>query len=174
MTGVQTCALPIYDVDRVASSLGDPRLLYPLYGLVFSMPGVPSLYYGSEYGARGKRNAHGDGELRRPIREIEAGAPEPDLPRAIKLFAETRRSLPELSATDYEELHVAHRSLAFRRGPSTIVALNAGDTAATLGIRAEPGTWRDALDPGYRMESPGGTLRVDIPPYWTRWLVRER
>ncbi len=46
--------LPLYnfadnhDVNRVASDLKHPDHLYPLYALLFSMPGVSSLYYGSE------------------------------------------------------------------------------------------------------------------------------
>ena len=37
-----------HDVDRVASKLGEKALLYPLYILLLTMPGIPSIYYGSK------------------------------------------------------------------------------------------------------------------------------
>jgi glycosidase len=45
--------LPLYnfvdnhDVNRVMSYLKNPAHLYPLYCLLFTMPGIPSIYYGS-------------------------------------------------------------------------------------------------------------------------------
>ncbi len=62
--------LPLYtfadnhDVDRVASRPKNPAHLYPLYSLLFTMPGVPSVYYGSEWGIEGKRTSVDDGALR--------------------------------------------------------------------------------------------------------------
>ena len=55
--------LPLYvfadnhDVNRVASRLKNPAHLYPLYCLLFTMPGVPSIYYGSEWGIEGERTS---------------------------------------------------------------------------------------------------------------------
>ena len=37
-----------HDVTRIASQLTDRNHLFPAYALIFSMPGVPALYYGSE------------------------------------------------------------------------------------------------------------------------------
>ena len=37
-----------HDVDRVASIMSDKKKLPIAYGFVFSMPGVPMVYYGSE------------------------------------------------------------------------------------------------------------------------------
>ena len=50
------CDIPLYnfadnhDVNRVASNLTNPAQLHTLYCLLFTMPGVPSIYYGSEWG----------------------------------------------------------------------------------------------------------------------------
>ena len=44
-----------HDVTRVASILTDKNQLTPLYGLLFAMPGMPCLYYGSEWGATGRK-----------------------------------------------------------------------------------------------------------------------
>jgi cyclomaltodextrinase len=56
--------LPLYsfadnhDVTRVASILGEPAHLYTLYALLLAMPGVPSIYYGSEVGVEGRKIPH--------------------------------------------------------------------------------------------------------------------
>lgn len=41
-----------HDVTRIATILTDKGCLRPIYGLLFGMPGVPSVYYGSEWAWR--------------------------------------------------------------------------------------------------------------------------
>ncbi|MCU7500706.1 MAG: alpha-amylase, partial [Ignavibacteria bacterium] len=54
-TGGMYRNMPLYafadnhDVNRIASIIKDPVHIYPLYCLLFTMPGVPSVYYGSEW-----------------------------------------------------------------------------------------------------------------------------
>lgn len=43
-----------HDVTRVASILQNPAHLPLIYALLFGMPGIPCIYYGSEWGAEGK------------------------------------------------------------------------------------------------------------------------
>ena len=47
-----------HDVDRVASKFSNKALLYPLYILLFTMPGIPSIYYGSEFGLDAKKEPY--------------------------------------------------------------------------------------------------------------------
>ncbi|MFY0574859.1 alpha-amylase family glycosyl hydrolase [Cystobacter fuscus] len=42
-----------HDVNRIASTLKDPAHLLPLHLMLFTIPGVPSIYYGSEWGQEG-------------------------------------------------------------------------------------------------------------------------
>lgn len=39
-----------HDVSRIATVLTDKAMLRPAYGLLFVCPGVPAVYYGSEWG----------------------------------------------------------------------------------------------------------------------------
>ena len=177
-----------HDVDRVASQLPEAGLLYPLYALLFTMPGIPSLYYGSERGLRAKRSADSDRVLRPSIAAIEASsAPEPDLPDAIRRLAGLRAGLPALRGAGYRELHVAHRQLAFLRtagdagtAPSdrAIVALNADSKPASfdLALPFKAAALRDVLEaesrPGGEVFRPeGGRLRFTVPPRWARVLA---
>ena len=72
-----------YDVERVASLLKEPAHLYPLYVLLMTMPGTPSIYYGSEWGIGGRKRAGTDAPLRPAIdpRVMDRDAPEPKLCR---------------------------------------------------------------------------------------------
>ena len=69
------CDIPLYnfadnhDVNRVASNLTNPAHLHTLYCLLFTMPGVPSIYYGSEWGMQTIKS-NGDDHALRPHLDI--------------------------------------------------------------------------------------------------------
>ena len=42
-----------HDVTRLASILTNKRHIPLAYGLLFGMPGIPCIYYGSEWGEEG-------------------------------------------------------------------------------------------------------------------------
>jgi glycosidase len=52
-----------HDVTRIASILTKEEYLPLVYGLLFGMPGIPCIYYGSEWGAKGEKK-DGDPALR--------------------------------------------------------------------------------------------------------------
>lgn len=52
-----------HDVSRIASIINDEKCLPLVYAMVFGMPGIPCVYYGSEWGAKGDKN-QGDQALR--------------------------------------------------------------------------------------------------------------
>lgn len=125
--------LPLYnfadnhDVDRVASSLKKKEHLYPLYGLLFTMPGIPSVYYGSEWGMQGKRSSNSDHELRPDWVKVKNSGAEKDLCNSIKRFAELRKNLEPLRYGNYKEIFVSSNILMFERnynGKKILVALN--------------------------------------------------
>jgi glycosidase len=173
--------LPLYnfvdnhDQDRVASRLGDSRLLYPLYLMLFTMPGVPSIYYGSEWGLAGKRG-HGDDGPVRPALELATASglgTEPALADAIRRFAAVRAGSVALRRDSYRQLQVAAEQMAFAReldGELVVVMLNAADHAVEVAVPApRDGKWRDLLDGG-TVVAAGGTLRAEVPASWGRVL----
>jgi cyclomaltodextrinase / maltogenic alpha-amylase / neopullulanase len=164
-----------HDVSRIASTLRDPRHLYPLYFLLYAMPGSPSVYYGSEWGLRGEKTKTSDAAMRPRLvlSEAAAKAEFPDLPRDLARLARARRELPELRRGGYREVHVAHECLAFFReteSGSVLVAVNSSDKPIELKVDAfsKTGTYHDPLngDEGLRVE--GGKLKVMVYPRWGR------
>jgi len=174
--------LPLYgfadnhDVDRAASTLKDKAHLYPLYCLLFTMPGPPSIYYGSEYGIEGKRTDTSDADLR-PSGDAYLNPPMSELAAAIRKLAALRTALPALRRGGYRELSVAHESFAFERSCAegrVIVALNASDKPVTmeLGAGMESGSLVDELEGGresFRVEH--GRARIEVHPRWARILT---
>jgi glycosidase len=168
-----------HDVNRVASSLSDPSHLYPLYALLFTMPGVPSIYYGSEFGLTGKKQDGNDQPLRLAfdLAALQLNAPQPNLPAAIARLAALRRSTPALQQGDYIQLLVQPQQLVFRRtleGSSVVVAVNASSEAADISV-ALAGSANaflpDLLNIGESYEVKEGRLRVQVPPCWARVLL---
>ncbi len=177
--------LPLYnfvdnhDVDRVSSILKDPKHLYPLYALLFTMPGIPSVYYGSEWGLEGKRTLQSDGALRPQLdlARLRQTAPHANLPRAIRKLIQIRKASPALRHGDYRQLHVSHEQLAFARqfaGETVIVLLNASSNSVRLELPvdlADGSQLVDLFNGGQRYEVSKGRLRVDaLNPYWAHVL----
>lgn len=172
-----------HDVDRVASRLIDPAHLYPLHCLLFTMPGIPSIYYGSEWGISGRRTPTSDRALR-PALALDAmrsTAPQPDLPSVIARLAAVRAASPALQAGDYRQLGVQSLWLAFlRSAPEQTVAVlvNGGSAPVQLELALPRGATefrrvRDLLDPGAPMALDRGTLRATVPPTWARIVELE-
>lgn len=132
-----------HDVNRVASTLTHASHLYPLHILLTTIPGVPSIYYGSEWGIAGQRTDHSDRMLR-PALDLQTAPrllPHPDLAQTIQRLMALRRNLPALRSGTYQQLHVAAEQFAFaRRTPaqSVIVAVNAADRPATVTLSGLP------------------------------------
>jgi len=169
-----------HDVDRVASVIRDSAGLYPLYGLMFAMPGIPSLYYGSEYGIGGRKAGGDDGPLRPSLdpAELPRAAPHPELARCIARFAAARRASPAVREGRYRALHITMEGLAFLRAThhdTAIIAVNGSAAPMAFPLRApEPAgrTFVDLLDSSFRVAFDGeGAANIEVPPHWLRWLV---
>jgi len=174
--------LPLYnfvdnhDVNRVASNLRSPAHLYPLYLLLFSMPGVPSLYYGSEWGLEARRTSHSDRMLRPQLdlNEMAQRTAQPRLAGDIARLAALRASLPALRYGEYRQLHVAPQQFAFARftpQEQVVVLLNAADAPARFDVPVTTGATHamDLLNGGEHFAVQQGRLKVaEVPACWGR------
>ena len=114
-----------HDVERIASILEDKKNLPVIYGLLFGMPGVPSIYYGSEWGIEGRKK-DGDEVLRPAIEKPEWN----ELTDAIAAYAALHTSHPALYDGGYRNLHVWSKQLVFERAcdeERILVAINIDD-----------------------------------------------
>jgi cyclomaltodextrinase / maltogenic alpha-amylase / neopullulanase len=165
-----------HDVNRVASTLRDQAHLYPLYLLLFTMPGLPSLYYGSEWGIEGEKSPQSDQPLR-PELHLESMETHrhADLRVAIIRFSHLRHQSPALKHGTYHQVFVASEQMAFLRQheqENMIVMVNACQHPVEVNIPISiPGRIAvDLLNHGQRFHCHHGELSLEIPACWGRVL----
>lgn len=166
-----------HDVDRVASKLKDTAHLYPLYILLFTMPGIPSLYYGSEWGISGVKEKWTDAPLRPAldIEKMKMSNPHPVLTSAISRLAQIRKGIGALTSGSYRQIYVEHQLFVFQRalnGENFLVALNNDKETRTISLSLswESGYLHDLLNQGETFEITDGTVDLSIPACWGRIL----
>ncbi len=148
-----------HDVTRIASMLGEPRHILPAYGILFGMPGVPALYYGSEWGIQGHKN-QGDASLRPALEKPEWN----DLTDAIAAMAKARKESGALCNGSYRNVVLTNRQIIFERcweNERVLVAVNADNVPYTAHFDARAGRATDLIT-GKLHDFGGGS---ELPPY---------
>lgn len=118
-----------HDVDRLASKLRVKEHLPLVYTLLYFLPGIPSVYYGSEWGISGRKEGGNDDPLRPALKleEMEASSPNPELCEWIRGLGKIRQEHPESIFGAYRELLLTNRQYAFARiqeEQALVVAVN--------------------------------------------------
>ena len=157
-----------HDENRIASKLKDREHLYPVYTLLFTLPGIPSVYYGSEWGIEGQRTNTSDDALRPAIRPEEAEGLCCDLTHTIAALAKLHGENPEFHGGRYQELVLTNRQYAFARladHSAVITAVNNDDKEAVLQIPVPLGASRATdLMTGEELPITDRKLSVTLAP----------
>ena len=162
-----------HDVNRLASLLREPAHLQNVYTLLYAMPGVPSVYYGSEWGVRGTKGNGTDAPLR-PCLEL-GNIPDADyrLLEHLKRLGTIRRGLPALQYGDCEPALIKNEQLVLRRGwqgQNVYVALNLAAHPEYVEFHVEGAPLRDLLS-GVCYETNDGNLKLELPACGARILA---
>ena len=126
-----------HDVERIYTKLSNKAHFAPVHILMYTLPGIPSIYYGSEFGIEGKKDKYSDDSLR-PALDLEDYKDAIENNSCTKLIAalgKIRQNTKALSYGDYNELRLTNRQYAFSRnynGISVIVTVNNDDNDCTL------------------------------------------
>ncbi len=119
-----------HDVTRLASILTNKAHIPLAYGLLLGMPGIPCLYYGSEWGQEGEKAPDNDYALR-PC--FEAPMPN-ELTEYIKKLISTRQESDALCNGSYRNIVIQNHQLVFERRSEkdrVIVTINASSEPYT-------------------------------------------
>jgi glycosidase len=161
-----------HDVNRLASQISNPAHLQLAYTLLFSMPGMPSIYYGSEFGVTGAKNG-GDEPLRPAldITSLRQTCPQPDLLQHIQRLAQIYHQRSALRNGDYREMLLQSDLLVFLRQDAqdwVLIAINSGNSAAKAEISL-PGAagiaLTDLLDSGGNFSCVYDRLQLETAPF---------
>ncbi|MDP4144716.1 MAG: alpha-amylase family glycosyl hydrolase [Bacillota bacterium] len=115
--------LPLYsfvdnhDVNRISSTLKNLKHLYPLHAILFTMPGVPSIYYGSEWAIEGMKTHNSDAPLRPELDLVQVleNSEHKDLAEFISELAEIRLNSKAIQKGSYKQVLVANQHYVFSR-----------------------------------------------------------
>lgn len=157
-----------HDVTRAASILQNKRHLPLLYALLFGMPGIPCIYYGSEWGAAGEKS-QGDPALR-PCFD----APEwNELTDYIAALVRAKKESRALNWGGFRSVVLTNRQCIFERcteGERVLVAINADENEYTAHFDAGCGRAVDLIT-GEEHDFGGGSL---LPAYSAYFWKTER
>ena len=137
-----------------------------------TMPGVPSIYYGSEWGVEGRKVPGTDAPLRPALdlTTMPGQSIHPELYPAIKSLIAVRHRYAALRRGEYLQLHVAGEQFAFMRrdaASAMAVAVNAADRRVEMQLRISGvagGRLIDVLNDGEVFNIVGGRCAVPVAP----------
>lgn len=106
-----------HDVDRIASKLTNKEHLNPVFTLLYTLPGIPSIYYGSEWGIEGRKEGPNDDYLRPEvnIKSVLEDVPNKELMKWVKQLGMLHSEQKALSYGRYRELLLTNRQFGFAR-----------------------------------------------------------
>ena len=150
-----------HDVNRIASLLKNPADLENVYTMLFCMPGIPSVYYGSEWGISGVKTSGKEADLpvRPPIEEAEAAKRDTKLEKHIAALSKLRQTTNAPVYGEYADILIRNEQLVFVRQynkEAVIAAFNIADTAVSLDFE-----WQ------------GEKYAVELAPHDSRVIVKE-
>ena len=126
-----------HDEDRIASKLNNLANLFPVYQLLFTLPGIPSVYYGSEWGIEGKRSRTSDEVLRPALNLSDMLGKAPELASHIAALGKIHTENDAFHNGSYKELLLTNRQYAFSRSGehgTVISAVNNDEQPASISI----------------------------------------
>ncbi len=148
-----------HDVTRVASVLSNENHLKPLYGMLFGMPGIPCVYYGSEWGTKADKS-QGDPALRPSFEAPEWN----DLTSHIQKLADVRKSEKALCYGGFNTVVLTNKQCVFERRADDeriLVAINADENSFFAGFNVGCDSATELIS-GEKINIGGG---VELPPY---------
>lgn len=153
------CFVDNHDVTRIASNLTNEAHLPLIYAMAFGMPGIPCVYYGSEWGAKAHKS-EGDPALRACFEEPV----ENELSEWISKLAEAKKNSEALNYGAFRSVVLTNKQCIFERKSEherVLVAINADAEAYHAHFDAGCGMAVDLIS-GEEHDFGGGS---ELPGY---------
>ena len=157
-----------HDVSRIASVIQNPAHLPLIYAMAYGMPGIPCVYYGSEWGVKGDKH-NGDPSLRLSYEHPEWN----ELTDFIAKLSEAKKNSKALNYGAFRSVLLTNKQCIFERkteGERVLVAINADGEDFYAHFNAECGRAVDLIT-GEEHDFGGGSK---LPPYTARFWKCER
>jgi cyclomaltodextrinase / maltogenic alpha-amylase / neopullulanase len=170
-----------HDVSRVASLLKEPAHIFPLYILLYTIPGIPSIYYGSEWEVKGVKQNGSDSELRPclDLLNLQSNG-NINLYNTIKKLSSIRINHESLQDGNYNQVFVSARQFAFVRqkhDETSLVIVNSEPVEKIIEpeVALIDGTiLYDKLNNNEEFTVRNGKVKIDrLYPNWGRVLINK-
>ncbi len=153
-----------HDVTRIASNLTNEKHLPLIYAMMFGMPGIPCVYYGSEWGARASKQ-DGDPALRACFDEPL----ENELSVWISRLAQAKKHSQALNYGSFRSVLLTNKQCIFERkseNERVLVAVNADAEEYQAHFDAGCGTAVDLISGEEHDFGGGSTLPAYSAFFW--------
>ena len=142
--------------------------------MLYTMPGVPSVYYGSEFGMEGRKQQHSDDDLRRELNLNALENPDYSLFEHICKLGRLKHALDALHTGKYknELIQLEHMCFSMKSDSQKLyVMLNQSGEYRKIGINTGfNGVLTDVLN-NNQQYGCNGWFEIDVPPMSSMILV---
>lgn len=157
-----------HDVERIYTKLGNKAHFVPVHIMLYTLPGIPAIYYGSEFALEGRKEKDSDHILRPELKieDYKNAVKENPHTKLLAALGKIRQNVPALSKGSYKELVLQTTHFAYERrydGTSVIVAVNNSDNEVTLNLPS--GNFSEFVGTlsGELVRAEAGIIQVKIP-----------
>lgn len=154
-----------HDVERISTKLANKAHYMPVHILLYTLPGIPSVYYGSEFGIEGRKEGYSDDSLR-PFIDLQDHAGDYENNPCTRLIAALGKIRSQwkqdLVCGGYRQLCLTTGQYAYSRG-RLITAVNNSDSEEWIHVESAGETAYVGLLSGRRLESTDGRLDISLP-----------
>ncbi|SFD00238.1 alpha-amylase family glycosyl hydrolase [Clostridium uliginosum] len=163
-----------HDVNRIVSILKIPEYIYNVHTLLFTMPGVPSIYYGSEWGIEGVKGNNTDEPLRPELDLDNITKPNDKLFELIKKLSKIRSESKALKYGTYKQVLVKNEQFIYCReyeDEEVFIVLNLSDKESNLEFVLPFNTGKDLLDSNEEIID-GGKIKLVVAPFSSKIITK--
>lgn len=164
-----------HDVNRLASTLKAQEYLYNVYTILYTMPGVPSIYYGSEYGIKAVKGDKTDLPLRPSVDEIENYEDKNnELFDHIEKLGRIRAASEALKNGNYEQVIIKNEQYVFSRtskNDKIYIVLNLSDKESYLDFNISFEEGKDLLSDKDDIIK-GGDVSIRVPAFSSKVIAK--
>lgn len=156
-----------HDVERIYTRLNNKAHMAPVNILLYTLPGIPSIYYGSEFGIEGKKEKFSDDSLRPALNldDFKNAVTDNPITALTARLGKIRQNTPVLSYGDYRELVLTNRQYAFARSCDRgycLTAVNNDDGPYSMSLPTQGGDSYTGLISGMEIPVQSGQINVTI------------
>ena len=168
-----------HDVERIYTKLKNKEHFVPVHVMLYTLPGIPSLYYGSEFGIEGKKERFSDDSLRPALNyeDYKDAVKNNACTKLISALGRIHQNTKALCYGDYKELVLQTTHFAYARileGKSVITTVNNADNEVVMTVQAGNSAEYIGVLTGQKVSVNGGCIQVNVPANFGEiWIPKE-